>query len=239
MFIFYLTTVQFGAWNLPSLRPCRHRIPGATRQEVPCTCHLTRQGIPPATCTTWPLPLISFQDKIRVIWRLKDSWTKICICRNMCFFCNFTLASHLQRHQLCGSGQWSVLRFVSIHVAEMECLHESSRRGEGRISLIAVFRLTMSWIPLDTHFCIYLNFWEFQKPHETVWDDLNWDFRRIPRQGDAWASTIRRQVTFWASAVSLWCWSPMQRRLLENMPLFVDLFGLCVLFFLCRYFFGL
>lgn len=88
------------------------------------------------------------------------------------FFSNFTLASHLQRHQLCGSGQWSVLRFVAIHVAEMECLHESSRRGEGRISLIAVFRLTMSWIPLDTHFCIYLNFWEFQKPHETVWDEL-------------------------------------------------------------------
>lgn len=40
--------------------------------------------IPPAPCTTWPLPLISFQDKIRVIWRLKDSWTKRCICRNMC-----------------------------------------------------------------------------------------------------------------------------------------------------------
>ena len=131
------TTVQEGRGTfhglffhqLCPLRPCRHRIPGATRQEVPCTCHLT-MGISPAPCTTWPLPLISFQDKIRVIWRFKDSWTKICICRNMCFFCNFTLASHLQRHQLCGSGQWSVLRFVALHVAEMECLHESSRRGQ-------------------------------------------------------------------------------------------------------------
>ena len=122
------TTVQFGAWNLPSLRPCRHRIPGATRQEVRPGCHLT-MGI----SDLWILigyPQPNFQDKIRVIWRLKDSWTKICICRNMCFFCNFTLASHLQRHQLCGSGQWSVLRFVAIHVAEMECLHESSRRGQ-------------------------------------------------------------------------------------------------------------
>ena len=106
-----------------SQNPRRNKTGGANGR------HLTRQGI----SDLWILigyPQPSFQDKIRVIWRLKDSWTKICICWNMCFFCNFTLASHLQRHQFCGSGQWSVLRFVALHVAEMECLHESSRRGQ-------------------------------------------------------------------------------------------------------------
>lgn len=153
----------------------------------------------------------------------------------------------LQLHVGISSPKAPALRLWPVECTSL-CRHSCGRDGMpswiqqawwGRISLIAVSRMTMSWIPLDTQFCIYLNLWEFQKPHETVWDDLNWDFHRIPRQGDAWASTIRRQVTFWASAVSLWCWSPMQRRLLENMTLFVDLFGLCVLFFLCRYFFGL